>query len=224
MNAWSGCSRHVPACCSSIREDLEQAERRGYGARHVYLGNGVQDDWFEDVQRVRHAPLSLLFIGRLVREKGLLDLLDALELVPGAELAIAGGRLSTDRDDIEPHVRARMSGSGLAGRVQLLGVLPRDRLRRRVHDSDVLVLPSYREGVPRSLIEGLTVASQEWRPRSADVASSSSTGATASSSRQVMWRRSPGHCTPWRTCRTSSTPGWLEPRTPEQPPHTGSPP
>ena len=137
------------------REDLEQAERRGYGARHVYLGNGVQDDWFEDVRRVRHTPLRLLFIGRLVREKGLLDLLDALELVPDVELAIAGGRLSTDRDDVEPQVRARMSSPGLAGRVELLGVLPREALRRRVHDSDVLVLPSYREGVPRSLIEGL---------------------------------------------------------------------
>jgi glycosyltransferase involved in cell wall biosynthesis len=137
------------------REDLEQAGRRHYGGRHTYLGNGVQDDWFEDVRRVRHRPLQLLFIGRFVREKGLLDLLDALEHVHGAELSIAGGRLSTDRDDIEPEVRRRISSPTLAGRVRLLGVLPRLQLLQQVRDSDVIVLPSYREGVPRSLIEGL---------------------------------------------------------------------
>jgi glycosyltransferase involved in cell wall biosynthesis len=138
------------------QEDLAQARSRRYRSRLVYLGNGVEDEWFEvPARHRRRGPLHALFIGRLVREKGLVELLDAVEQVPDVYLTIVGRQLSSDRDGAEELVRERASSSCLAGRVRLLGSIPKTQLREEMARTDVVVLPSHREGVPRSLIEGL---------------------------------------------------------------------
>jgi glycosyltransferase involved in cell wall biosynthesis len=138
------------------QEDLERARSGGYRSRLVYLGNGVEDEWFDVPPRVcRRGPLRALFIGRLVQEKGLVELLDAVEQVPDVNLTLAGCQLSSDRDGAEAFVRERASSPGLAGRVRMLGSVSKSRLRDEMATTDVVVLPSHREGVPRSLIEGL---------------------------------------------------------------------
>ena len=138
------------------QEDLERARSSGYRSRLVYLGNGVEDEWFDvPAQPGRRGPLNALFVGRLVREKGLIELLDAVESVPDVSLTVAGGQLISERDGAEAVVRERASRPGLAGRVRVLGSIPKSRLRKEMAATDVVVLPSHREGVPRSLIEGL---------------------------------------------------------------------
>jgi glycosyltransferase involved in cell wall biosynthesis len=137
-------------------EDLEQTRARGYQSELIYLGNGVEEDWFHLVGPTRESkPLKALFVGRLVREKGLLDLFDALERAPGVHLTVCGAELPSDRDGVESVLRARASTPALAGRVEFTGFLGRAEMRQQVQKADVLVLPSYREGVPRSLIEGM---------------------------------------------------------------------
>lgn len=138
------------------QEDLARARTSGYRSRLVYLGNGVEDEWFDVPQRLgRRGPLHALFIGRLVREKGLAELLDSVEQVPNVYLTLAGGQLGSERDGAEVLVRERASSPGLAGRVRVLGSVPKTRLQEEMAATDVVVLPSHREGVPRSLIEGL---------------------------------------------------------------------
>jgi glycosyltransferase involved in cell wall biosynthesis len=137
-------------------EDLERARSAGYRSRLVYLGNGVEDEWFDvPAPRGRRGPLRALFVGRLVREKGLIELLDAVADVPDVQLTVAGGQLSSERDGAEALLLDRASSPRLAGRVRVLGSIPKTRLREEMAATDVVVLPSYREGMPRSLIEGL---------------------------------------------------------------------
>jgi glycosyltransferase involved in cell wall biosynthesis len=138
------------------QEDLEQTERLGYRSRLVYLGNGVEDDWFEipPLPGPRR-PLRALFVGRIIREKGVLDLFEALARVDSVELTVAGGELPSDRDGVESELRRRATEPPLAGRVRFVGLVGRAEMRAHVKAADVLVLPSYREGVPRSLIEGM---------------------------------------------------------------------
>lgn len=136
------------------QEDLDRTRDRGYRTRLRYLGNGVEPGWFDVKPKGRPSrPLELLYVGRLIREKGLLDLFDALAQVPDARLTLAGSQLPTDRDGVEAELRARAE-SVLAGRVRFLGMIEKAELRRVVAESDFLALASYREGVPRSLIEG----------------------------------------------------------------------
>lgn len=152
-------SRRTDVMLFQSREDLDGARAAGYRAELVYLGNGVADEWFTaPVVTQRSQPLRALFIGRLVREKGLVDLLDALERVDSVHLEVAGGQLESERDGVADVVERRARSGSLAGRVELLGVVPADELRHRVVASNVVVLPSYREGMPRSLIEGLAGA------------------------------------------------------------------
>jgi glycosyltransferase involved in cell wall biosynthesis len=122
----------------------------------LYLGNGVEDDWFQLAPPLRKpGPLKAMFVGRLVREKGVLDLFDAMEQAPGVHLTVCGAQLPSDRDGVESELRKRASSPPLAGRVDFTGFLSCAEMRRQVQQADVLVLPSYREGVPRSLIEGM---------------------------------------------------------------------
>lgn len=140
------------------REDLDRAAERGYKSRLRYLGNGVEPEWFQLSPPRRTGPLKLLFAGRLVREKGLTELLDAMERVDGVELAVAGGEIDSERDGVGEVLRQRAAGERLRGRVKVLGPLPKAELQSRLAASDMVVLPSHREGVPRSLIEGLAGA------------------------------------------------------------------
>jgi glycosyltransferase involved in cell wall biosynthesis len=149
-------SSRTDALLFQSSEDLQQTQERGYRSRLIYLGNGVEDDWFDIDPPVRRAgPLKALFVGRLVREKGILDLFDALQHAPDVHLTVCGAELASDRDGVESQLRSQASMAPLSGRVNFTGFLGRAAMRKQVESADVLVLPSYREGVPRSLIEGM---------------------------------------------------------------------
>lgn len=138
------------------REDLDKAKQHGFRGDLRYLGNGVQSDWFNVPKPERRGDLKLLYSGRLVREKGVLELAAAVTACDGVELAIAGAQLSSDRDGVESEVRSIAASSD--GKIQVLGMLDFRQLVDVLSESDAVVLPSHREGVPRSLIEGMAAA------------------------------------------------------------------
>jgi glycosyltransferase involved in cell wall biosynthesis len=136
-------------------EDYEHALAHRFRTTLRLLGNGVEDYWFDLPDPVWQPGPTVLFVGRLVREKGILDLLQALRSIPDVRLLIAGAALDSDRDSVEDEVQRLAAHSALSGRVDLLGMLSRDELRATMGRAQALVLPSYREGVPRSVIEAL---------------------------------------------------------------------
>ncbi len=102
------------------------------------------------VGRPLESPV-LISIGRLSPEKGHRDLVAALGLV-----AARGARVSAvligdgpERARLEEQVR----GLGLADRVHLPGYLPAPE--RLLEDADLMVLPSYTEGLPNVVLESL---------------------------------------------------------------------
>ncbi len=118
-------------------------------------GSGVDIDHFRppaDHAGRFHSPLQLLFPSRLIREKGVDDVLAACrtlwdEGLP-LELLVAG--------DLDGGNRSSLSAADL----QALAQEPRLRCLGHVDDmrslyaaSDLVVLPSWREGLSRALIE-----------------------------------------------------------------------
>lgn len=98
--------------------------------------------------------VCFLFVGRLLREKGVLDFVDAARMVkkefPDAEFQIAG---STDPDSpghLTPNEMKDIESSGI---VEFLGRI--DMVKKMDEPGIILVLPSYYpEGMNRSLMEG----------------------------------------------------------------------
>jgi len=81
---------------------------------------------------------TLLFVGRLDREKGVDVLLQAVARLPGVELVVVG--VGPDEDDL-----LRIADEAAPGRVRFLGFLDRDELPQWYAAADVFVLPSRSE-------------------------------------------------------------------------------
>jgi glycosyltransferase involved in cell wall biosynthesis/GT2 family glycosyltransferase len=81
-------------------------------------------------------PITVGFLGRLVPEKGLLVLLDALAREPRLRLRVAGsGPLGSE-------LPARAAAAGVEGRVELVGALGPDEVVGFYAGLDVLAVPS----------------------------------------------------------------------------------
>ena len=153
-------------------EDAQVAVAEGIATRSrvVDIGNGVNAELFDPASdgrklRVRMdlgIPAEAFVVGvvsRLVREKGLVEFLEAaVELgksFPNAHFLLVGERLSSDHD-------ASIEGALQAAQKQLGSRLAAVGYRADVSDllgaMDVFCLPSYREGMPRSIIEAMMMA------------------------------------------------------------------
>lgn len=122
---------------------------RGIGRASQYelIYHGVDTDRFPQMDpNTRGSSVRILFVGRLASGKGLYDLLNAVEQLEGIQVDIVGdGEL---REDIAEQVEQR----GL-DTVSMLGY--RDDIPSFMARSDMLVLPSYREGTPRVITEAM---------------------------------------------------------------------
>ncbi len=96
---------------------------------------------------------QLLFVGRLAAVKGVPVLLDALAAVrkirPDLHLTLIGD--GPDRAALEARVREM----GLADAVTFAGYKAQDEVATTLQSVDALVLPSFAEGVPVVLMEGM---------------------------------------------------------------------
>jgi glycosyltransferase involved in cell wall biosynthesis len=95
----------------------------------------------------------ILVVGRLVAEKGYPELFAAMAEVD-AELWVVGDRLESDHaQSIDAAIRATTEDPRRAARVRFLGY--RADVPALMRAADLFVLPSHREGMPRSIIEAM---------------------------------------------------------------------
>ncbi len=155
------------------REDMTAAVALGIAGpdRIQHIGNGIDlkrfnPDRLKDGRPERRSALGLgdqdpavCMIGRLVREKGYFELLAAFARVvkelPRARLVVIGGALASDHDDAEEEIRRRAGELGLDEAVNFLSF--RKDVEAILSAADVFVLPSHREGMPRSILEAMAM-------------------------------------------------------------------
>ncbi len=152
------------------REDAEAAVQEGICSsdRVVWIGNGVDIQKFQSAEENSAARRSfglseedvvVGFMGRLVREKGIVELLEAMSMVsedlPNLVLLVAGDtKAAGDRDqDTAQWVHRRIDRGDLGFRVVCTGFL--EDIESMLQAVDVFTLPSHREGMPRSIIEAM---------------------------------------------------------------------
>ncbi len=95
----------------------------------------------------------IAMVGRLVAEKGYVELFEAMGAV-AAELWVIGERLKSDHaPDIDHAVEALAADPQRGERVKFLGY--RADVPALLRAADIFTLPSHREGMPRSIIEAM---------------------------------------------------------------------
>lgn len=136
----------------------------------VDIGNGVNAELFDPADQVRRLgartalgiPEDAFVVGvvsRLVREKGLVEFLEAAMALgnnfPKAYFLLVGERLSSDHNaSIVNELQTAQNQLG----PRLLAVGYRADVADLLGAMDVFCLPSYREGMPRSIIEAMMMA------------------------------------------------------------------
>ncbi len=122
-------------------------------------GSGIDLDLFRPQSKPagKQQGFRFLFVGRLLRDKGLGEYVEAARLVrarmPDVEFAILGFAGSDNRSAVPISDVERWQSEGL---VTYLGET--DDVRPTLAAADCIVLPSYREGLPRTLLEASAMA------------------------------------------------------------------
>lgn len=145
-------------------DDRESFERLGLLRRvrvRILPGEGV------DMQHFGPVPLPcttaqghvviFLMVARLLKDKGVLEYIEAARILRRAHANARCQLLGpADADNPSAISRSQVDGWVAEGIVEYLGVA-RD-VRLALAGADCIVLPSYREGMPRSLLEGAAMA------------------------------------------------------------------
>ncbi|MEW6719236.1 MAG: glycosyltransferase family 4 protein [Thermodesulfobacteriota bacterium] len=170
----------VHAALSQNRADIETAREAGlYAGKEIrFLGNGIDVARFSPSPTLREGRAAVRrslgippgcrvvgIVARLVREKGILDLFDAVTILskdfPDVRLLVVGPEEAKD-DAVSPREAAER---WVADRVVFTGM--RLDLPELYSAMDVFALPSYREGFPRTVMEassmGLPVVATDIR-------------------------------------------------------------
>jgi glycosyltransferase involved in cell wall biosynthesis len=129
---------------------LEGIVRRSLAS--ILPGSGVDLSRFRIAPYPRRADVWFLLVGRMLRDKGLHEFVEAARIVkarvPGTRFQLLGpvdvvNRTAVSAKEIETWVNE--------GVIEYLGQA--DEVGPHIASADCVVLPSYREGTPRSLLE-----------------------------------------------------------------------
>lgn len=119
------------------------------------IGLNLKDYPYQPLSNI-HLPLKFLFIGRLLKEKGIHEFVQAAKLVkkiyPDTKFTVLGA--------IDPHNLGALQQTELdtlisSNIIQCPGHV--SNIKDWIADNHVFVLPSYREGVPRSTQEAMAI-------------------------------------------------------------------
>lgn len=115
-------------------------------------GSGVDLGRFHPVTYARNKEFTFLLISRLITDKGILEFIEAVRKLKSkglkAKFQLLGPKDPTHKRGIKPRLIDEWDRSGL---IEYLGTT--DDVRKFIQEADCVVLPSYREGTPRTLLE-----------------------------------------------------------------------
>lgn len=128
-----------------------------YGRKTVFIPNGVNRPILRDPQLIKERfglekDDYILFLGRLVPEKGITYLIEAFKgITTDKKLVIAGG--SSDTDAFSQELKILAEGDD---RIVFTGFVQGQMLEELYSNAYVYTLPSDLEGMPLSLLEAMS--------------------------------------------------------------------
>lgn len=142
-------ANRIIAQCS---EEVEELGRMGIPRNAIVVApSGVNVERFVPAgpraQRPAGGRSRILSVGRMVERKGFADLIQALCLVPEAELVLIGGPPADqlDADPMATRLRHLAEHRGVADRVRMLGAVPREDMASWYRSADVVACAPWYE-------------------------------------------------------------------------------
>jgi glycosyltransferase involved in cell wall biosynthesis len=133
-------------------EEVDELGRMGISRGSIQvIPSGVNTDRFAPTgpaaERSAIGRPRILSVGRMVERKGFGDLIQALSLVPDAELVLVGGPPAADleRDEMAGQLRRLADRRGVADRLHILGRVPREDMPAMYRSADVVACAPWYE-------------------------------------------------------------------------------
>lgn len=124
---------------------------------HVLPGSGINLKHFVPSGQTGNNKFTFLLISRLIHDKGILEYIDAIKLLKEkgveANFQILGNKDTEHKRGIPEELINDWINNNI---IEYLGST--DDVRPFINKADCIVLPSYREGTPRSLLEAASSA------------------------------------------------------------------
>lgn len=120
------------------------------GCRVSMIHNGVNVEKYHIERTGLHAPMTVLFLGRIGERKGVFDLIRAADRLRDTDVRffIAGD------GDVEG-AKAAIRAADLMNKVEVLGWVDNRQVVELLWRSDLYALPSYDEGLPMGILEAM---------------------------------------------------------------------
>ena len=120
-------------------------------------GSGVDLVKFSPVENKKRGDIKILFIGRIIADKGIYELIESAKIIKkeysNVTFILMGMLGVKNNTSISKNEVVNWINVGLIEFIPF-----KDDIRGFLADSDVVVLPSYREGTPKTLIEAASMA------------------------------------------------------------------
>ncbi len=152
LTRWVWRGARISTVCSHGLLELGRTLDPTYDFRLV--PNGVELSRFVPVERAPNPKVTILFIGRLIRRKGLqyvvraLPRIQELTSVPFEVEVVGTGAMRTTID----HLASELGVSHL---LKYVGTVPYDKLHESYQGADIFVLTSESEGMPAVTLEAM---------------------------------------------------------------------
>jgi glycosyltransferase involved in cell wall biosynthesis len=112
---------------------------------------------FKPVENNKRDDIKILFIGRIIADKGIYELIESAQIIKkeysNVSFILMGMLGVKNNTSISENEVDKWINDGVIEFIPF-----QDDIRRFLGDSDVVVLPSYREGTPKTLIEAASMA------------------------------------------------------------------
>lgn len=151
--AWT-LQEYVIRCCSMVvvLDDASKSELQGLGISNVLkLPNPLSEELSRDRIAVERKDRALLFVGHVVPEKGIFELINAIKNIENVELNIFG----PENSEIKAKLEEQLSGKSSTCHIIFHGKKSPNEIYQEMRQSTLFILPTYTEGFPLVIMEAM---------------------------------------------------------------------
>ena len=128
--------------------------RSGYNNIY-YLPNPLSEKWFSQIENEKNTYVredkTVLFVGHVVKTKGVYELVEACDMIPEVKVKIVGKVTETAKRELKKLCKNRNNVEWLS----FAGEIPHEDVLREMAKCCLFVLPTYTEGFPNVILESM---------------------------------------------------------------------